>query len=328
MKVGIIILNYRTAQLCADALATVVPQARACEGTQVIVVDNASPDDSCERLADAIESAGWQDVVQLMPLPNNGGFSAGNNAAIERLLSDPKKFDALWLLNPDILLRDQAMQELVSALTRHPDWGIAGSRLEDPDGTSQRAARRFPSVWSELESTARTGIVSRVLRSWSIAPEETNEQMNCDWLPGASLLIRREVFDSIGLLDAGYFMYYEEVDFCRRAKQAGFQVGYVPSSRVIHLVGQASGVTTQNPPTRKRRPKYWFDARSRYFLKHHGAAGLVAADLAWLFGQTIGRLADVLRRRRGSDPPWLIVDFLRHMTSRQTWNLSASSVAN
>jgi GT2 family glycosyltransferase len=102
------------------------------------------------------------------------------------------------------------------------------------------------------------------------------------------MLIRTDVIRQVGLLDEGYFLYFEEVDFCHRARSAGWTVWYVPDSRVVHLEGASTGVTV----TGRRRPAYWYDSRRRYFLKHFGKAGLVAADVLL----TIGRASYLVRR--------------------------------
>ena len=119
-------------------------------------------------------------------------------------------------------------------------------------------------------------------------------------MAGASLIVRREVFDAVGLLDEGYFMYFEEVDFCLKASRAGWPCWYVPTSRVVHLVGQSSGVTKAGDE-RKRRPRYWFEARRRYFMTNHGRPKTLAADVAFALAYAIlpgppGRPAQARRR--------------------------------
>ena len=123
------------------------------------------------------------------------------------------------------------------------------------------------------------------------------------------MIVRREVFESVGLLDEKYFMYFEEVDFCLQANKSGWSCWYVPTSRVVHLVGQSSGVTdTKRPP--KRLPRYWFDSRRRYFLKNHGWFYAALADAAWAFGFVLWRWRRVIQRKQDNDPPQLLTDFL------------------
>lgn len=309
MRVLVVIVNYRTASLTIDCLGSLAPQVG--EDVRVVVTDNASRDDSVARIADAIARNGWGAWCELMPLDRNGGFAYGNNAAIRPALAAADKPTYVLLLNPDTVLRDGAIRELVAFMDAHPKAGIAGSRLEHPDGEAQRSAFRFHTVLSELEGGLRLGVVSKALRRHIVAPPvpQGSDPVLTDWVAGASMIIRREVFDDIGLLDEAYFMYFEEVDFCLRAKRAGWTCWYVPRSRVVHLVGQASGVTDVKK-ARKRRPKYWFDSRRRYFLRNHGEFRTVLADAAWAGGFMLYRARQLIQKKPDNDPDRLLRDFV------------------
>ncbi len=305
----VVILNYRTPSLTIDCLRSLVGEVRALPGIRVVVTDNASGDHSVEQIAAAIETEGWGDWASLMPLDRNGGYAFGNNAAIRPALELTNPPPYILLLNPDTIVRPGALQVLVDFMDEHPDVGIAGSRLEDPDGTSQRSAFRFHTVLSELDFGLNTGLVSKLLSKWVVAPPVSEETCQTDWVAGASMIVRREVFESVGLLDEKYFMYFEEVDFCLRANKSGWSCWYVPQSQVVHLVGQSSGVTdTKRPP--KRLPGYWFDSRRRYFLKNHGWLYAALADAAWVSGFVLSRWRWVVRRKLGKTPPKLFSDFL------------------
>ncbi len=190
----------------------------------------------------------------------NDGFAAGNNAALEPALQSSPPFDYFLLLNPDTVVLPGAVAALASFLDNHPQAGFAGSRLENPDGTPQCSALRFPGIVSEFEGGLRLGICSRLLAKRLVAPPVRDDIHRTDWLVGASLLVRRQVFEQIGLLDPGYFLYFEELDFCLKAMRRGWECWYVPSSRVVHLVGQATGMKS-GKTLRKRRPAYWFASR-------------------------------------------------------------------
>jgi len=308
-KLAIVIVNYRTADLTIDCLRSLESQVRAM-GAKVYVTDNQSGDDSVARINAAMAANGWLAWAALMPLERNGGFAYGNNAAIRRALKDDSPPDYVLLLNPDTLAREGALTELVDFMRQHPRVGIAGSRLEDPDGTPQRSAFRFHTIASEFEGGVRLSVVSRLLNQRLVAPPVSEAACATQWLAGASMMVRREVFEQVGLLDEAYFMYFEEVDFCLRAARAGWECWYVPASRVVHLVGQASGVT--DPRLRKRRPAYWFESRRRYFVKNHGASYAMRADAAWAVGFALWRVRRFLQRRQDNDPPKLLSDFLRH----------------
>lgn len=307
----VVILNYRTADLTIDCLRSLIQEVESLPGTHVIVADNASGDGSVERIGAAIETEGWGGWASLLPLDRNGGYAFGNNAAIRVALQETHPPPYILLLNPDTVVRAGALPVLVDFMNQHPAVGIAGSRLEDPDGSPQRSAFRFHTILSELDSGLRLGIVSKLLTNWVVWPPVPEAPCQTDWLAGASMIIRRDVFESVGLLDENYFMYYEEMDFCLQANKSGWSCWYVPQSRVVHLVGQSSGVTdTKRPP--KRRPQYWFDSRRRYFLKNYGWPYAALADIAWAFGFTLWKLRRPVQGKPDNDPPKLLGDFLRN----------------
>lgn len=310
-SVLIVIVNYRSAGLTIDCLRSLAPEVAASPSSKVVVVENASGDDSAARLSSAIEAEGWGSWVSLAISPTNGGFASGNNVAIAPALRSTSPPDLIWLLNPDTVVRPGALLALVEFLERKPEVGLAGSRLEDPDTSAQRSAFNFPTVLGELERGLRLGPVSKLLARHVVSPPIPEVESPVDWVAGASLMVRREVFEAVGLLDDGYFMYFEEVDFCLKASRAGWPCWYVPASRVVHLVGQSSGVTNVKQ-VRKRMPRYWFEARRRFFAANHGRARLVAADLAFALAFATFRFRRIIQRKPDEDHPWLLWDFLRY----------------
>ncbi|WP_026733963.1 glycosyltransferase family 2 protein [Fischerella sp. PCC 9605] len=305
----VVILNYRTPQLTIACLRSLVDEVRSLPGTRVVVVDNASGDGSAAQIQGAIVTESWGDWVSLLPLEHNGGYAFGNNAAIRLGLESTNPPSYFLILNPDTLVRAGALKALVNFMDEHPDVGIAGSRLEDPDGTPQRSAFRFHTIFSELDSGLRLGVITKLLSRWVVAPPVREDTYQTDWVSGASMIVRREVFASVGLLDEKYFLYFEEVDFCLQANKAGWSCWYVPASRVVHLVGQSTGVNNPNQRP-KRLPKYWFDSRRRYFIKNHGWLYAALADATWVFGFFVWRWRRVIQRKPDTDPPKLMSDFL------------------
>jgi GT2 family glycosyltransferase len=305
--VATIIVNYRTADLVVDCLKSLAPEKPG----PVIVVDSGSPDDSVARLHSAVANHGWADWCTILPLDSNVGYAAGNNAGIRHAALVVPAPEFYWLLNPDTVVRPGALAALLDFMARHPEVGIAGSRLEDPDGTAQRSAFRFPSILAELEGGLRLGLVTKLLSRWVIAAPVQSSDHETDWVAGASMLIRRELVESVGPMDEGYFLYFEEVDYCRKAIRLGWPCWYVPASRVVHLVGQSTGVTDTRS-ARKRVPDYWFAARRRYYRQNHGWLYGLLADAAWAGGFAVWRVRRVLQRKPDTDPPGLLGDFLRH----------------
>jgi GT2 family glycosyltransferase len=330
-KLLIVIVNYRTPKLAIDCLRTLEEEIRGLEGVRVVVTDNASPDDSVAQISAAVEQNGWKTWCDFVPLQQNGGFAYGNNEGIRWAAEHLRPadggvaapignrqsaignlpFDYVYLLNPDTLVLAGAVRELLKFMDAHPKCGIAGGRAENPDGSVRRSVFRFHSVLGEVEGTLRFGQVSKVLKSKIVAPPVPDDAAPADWVSGASMIVRREVIEQVGLLDDGYFMYFEETDYCLRAKRAGWEVWYVPQSRIIHLVGQSSGVTGAQRAV-KRRPKYWFDSRHRYFRKNHGILPTLLADMLWTVNFPISRAMQFVRRQPRVDPPHLWWDFVRY----------------
>lgn len=304
----IITINYRTADLAIESLRALAPQKDALEGGQVVIVDNASGDESVEKISSAIQTNGWSSWVSVVPMSRNGGFAFGNNVGFSQALSSQNHVDYLLLLNPDSAARSGAIEKLVAFMNEHPHVGIAGSRLENAHGGIECSAHAFHSPVSELVEGARLNLLTRYLSAYEVTPPLRNEAHRCDWVSGSSMIIRRKVLEDIGMMDEGFFLYFEEVDFFQRAAKAGWQTWYVPASIVMHIEGASTGIKST-----KRRPAYWYNSRRRYFVKHYGIVGLITADLLL----AVGRLTFSLRRllRLGAqgkqvDPKYFMFDLL------------------
>ncbi|MDY6960924.1 MAG: glycosyltransferase family 2 protein [Pseudomonadota bacterium] len=306
----VIIVNYRTADLVIDCLESLLEGVTLPSDGAVIVADGASGDGSVERLQSAIAAHGWQQRAHLLALETNLGFSHANNCAYAHACSALGKPRHVLFLNPDTVVRPNGLRPLLEFVESHPPVGIAGARLEDPDGTPQACAFRFPSILGEFESEAKLGPVSKVLGKWQVAASTGEDPVRVDWVSGAAMLVRSELLDEVGLLDESYFLYYEEVDFCRRAAAAGWQCWHVPQSRIVHLVGCSTGVTKHRAPA--RRPRYWFASRDRFFSQHHGRRYARWANIAWIAGHLVFRLRLLVERKMFAGPPHLLADFLLH----------------
>ncbi len=308
-RVLVAIVNYCTAGLVQDCLQSLQPVVKARPNTRVVVADNASPDGSGPEIADFIEKSGWSGWARILLLEKNGGFAYGNNAVIHSAFDEPP--DYYWLLNSDTVIRPDALDRLLEFIERRPEVGIAGSRLEFHDGTQQISTFRFPNLIGEFAAVAPVGhLGQKLLSPWIIAEPVTLDEHQCDWVAGASMLIRRRTVEEVGLMDQVYFLYYEETDFCRRAKNLGWQCWFVPGSRVVHLIGASTGVTGVRPGRPKRRPGYWFKSRRRYFTKNHGFLYAVAADAALFFATGLRRSIEVLRGRESNIPERFLSDLV------------------
>jgi N-acetylglucosaminyl-diphospho-decaprenol L-rhamnosyltransferase len=309
IDVAIAIVSYRSAALTIDCLRSIdVERSTPGVSIRVIVVDNASGD--APVIAEAIEANCWSSWVILVTAPRNGGFAYGNNLAFRHACHD-RPPDYLHLLNPDTLVRKGAIGALARFLDTHPDVGIAGSSFENLDGSDWPIAFRFPSILSELESGLQLRFASRVLQRWVVAVEMSPVPQAIDWVPGASMMIRRSVFEAVGGFDEAYFLYFEETDFCFRAKKAGFSTWYVPESRVMHIVGQSTKVTVRDTAL-KRLPSYWFESRRRYFVGSYGNARSIAVDLVAMVAHGIGHCKRVAQGRTDRGVPRFLRDLAYH----------------
>jgi N-acetylglucosaminyl-diphospho-decaprenol L-rhamnosyltransferase len=306
----IVILNYRLPDLTIDCLQSLEGEIGRCRA-RVVVADNASADGSVQRIGSAIAVRGWESWASVLPLDTNGGFAYGNNAAIRPLLDSPQPLELIMLLNPDTVVRPGAIDALVDFMAQHPEVGIVGSQLEDREERPQPSGFRFPTILSELDGGLRLRLFSRLVAHRTVLLPPSASAYRVGWVSGASMMIRRSVFDLIGLLDEGYFLYFEEVDFALRAAKAGWQCWVEPRSRVMHYQAQATEVDGLKA-REKRRPTYWFESRRRYFVKHHGRAYAMAADALWALGYLSWRARRVLQRKPDPDPPKLLSDFVRN----------------
>jgi N-acetylglucosaminyl-diphospho-decaprenol L-rhamnosyltransferase len=313
LDIAVIIVSYKCAQLTIESLRSVHAE-RVSSGLRIraIVVDNASGDFA--PISDAIKSNDWSTWVTCIPAPKNGGFAYGNNLGIERAYADgPPTY--VYLLNPDTQVRAGAIGSLTRFLDTHSDVGIAGGSFENLDGSLWPIAFRFPTVFSELDYGLAFGLVTRVLRRWVVARRMDGTSQPVDWILGASMMIRSSVFAAIGGLDENYFLYFEETDFCHRARRAGFPTWYVPESRVMHIGGQSTQATGL-AGGRKRLPDYWFRSRRRYFAVTFGIGPAMAIDIIALLAHCIGRLKRIALRQRPSTAPHYIRDLASHSVLR------------
>lgn len=289
-RLAVVIINYRRPGLVIDCLKSIAGELDP-ERDVVVVVENGSDDGSAAKLERDIVERGWEDWVLLVLSGKNGGFSAGNNLGIQSVDAE-----AYLLLNSDTIMRPGAIATLLDTLERYPDVGIVSPRLEWPDETPQTSVFRYPTPASELIHSACTGPVTTALKRYEVARPISDVPIDFEWTSFACVLVRRAVFYDIGFLDTDYFMYYEDVDYCRRAREAGWRTLHWPEARVVHLRGGTSPVKALTA-SRKRRPYYYYAARSRYFAKHYGRKGLCFANVLWTVGRGISLFREWVQRK-------------------------------
>jgi len=282
----VVVVNYRTPELVVDCLRSLEGELESHDA--VVVVDNCSGDGSDEHIEAALAAHGWTDWARLVRSPTNGGFSAGNNVGLRAVDAD-----LYLLLNSDTIVRPGAIAALRAAAAADPGAGILGPRLEWPDGTPQVSRFRNHTVLSEFLSAAGTGVITRLFGNYRVAIEIDERVAEVEWTTFACALIRREVIERVGPLDEGYFMYFEDCDYCRATRAAGFRIAHVPEARVVHLRGGTSEVK-RKVAARERPPRYLYASRTRYFRKAGGRRLAILANVAWSAGRTVALTRELL----------------------------------
>ena len=199
---------------------------------EVIIVDNASTDGSAQMVADEFSE------FRLFTQAENLGFTGGHNLAIAQ-----RKGEHALPLNSDTIVHPGALRDLLAYLDSHPEVGILGPKLLNPDGSLQFSCRRFPNPTAALFRNTPLGKLfpnNRFTREYLMQDWNHDEPREVDWVSGAAMLVHGEVIRKIGAFDPGYFMYCEDVDWCWRTWEAGYKVMYLPSAVITHAIGRST----------------------------------------------------------------------------------------
>jgi GT2 family glycosyltransferase len=244
-------------ELCLDSLAKAPPRRSA----EIIVVDNASSDGSTEMIETRFPH------VKLIRSNENLGFARGNNVGIRQ-----SQGHYVALVNPDAIVFPGCLDALADFLEQNPKVGNVGPRVLNPDMTQQSTCRRFPSLWNNFCSA--TGLATAFKNSRFFAGEHMfyfphDRTLPVDVLVGCFSMIRREALNDVGLLDEGLFMYGDDVDWCRRCWNAGWQVVFFPGAKAIHDRGKITAPYPVRFAVAQQRSVLY------YWRKHHGFWGMV-----------------------------------------------------
>lgn len=250
---SVIIVSWNTRDLLARCLDSLAAPGGMPDGAEVVIVDNASTDDSVSYVRARYP---W---VELIEQATNDGFAAGTNRGLS-----VARGAHLLLLNSDTEVRPGALAAMVAYLEGHPRAGAVGADVCNPDGSPQPCAGLAPSLFSETCSALGLDRTFRALARRRRSDPPTGTYVACDWVLGAALMVRRAVYAAVGPLDAGYFMYSEEVDWCARIRACGWQVGTLVGARVLHHGGGSTRRTSD-----RMRPAL-FRSKIRYLSLHRG----------------------------------------------------------
>ena len=268
IDVSVIIVSYNTRDLLRNCLASVGADSHDLR-VEVFVVDNASADGSSDMVAGEFA---W---VRLVRNERNTGFAAANNIALREASGR-----YVVLLNPDTVVSRGALSELVRFMDTTPTAGYCGPQLLNADGSHQPSARRFPAVLTGTFSML--GLSNRYPKSRHTLDLHVlhgeRRHFPADWLTGACLMVRAAAIHEVGALDEGFFMYFEETDWCRRMASAGWGGWYVPSAEVVHLGGRSVAHRGEVRPFSGDHPVHWVNSSRRYMRRHHGVAGMVLSE--------------------------------------------------
>lgn len=287
MDVSFIIVSWNVCELLRRCLLSIREQAAGGRQTvddseqtasqarslssEIWVVDNASTDGTVDMLRREFPS------VRIIANAENVGFTRGNNQALA-----VAQGRYLFLLNPDTELRPGALAALVSYMQANPRAGILGPRLVYGDGSLQSSRRRFPTLATAFVESTRLQQWfprNRVLARYYMLDTPDDATQPVDWINGSAMFVRRAVYDTVGGLDERFFMYSEELDWCYRAKGAGWQIVYLPGAQVTHYEGKSSEQAVA------RRDIYFHSSKIHFFEKYRGpfVAGVLRVYLLLMF---------------------------------------------
>ncbi|HEX2924245.1 MAG TPA: glycosyltransferase family 2 protein [Chloroflexota bacterium] len=255
-RISAVVVNWNTRDLLRRCLLSLYASAGVDNSLEVLVVDNGSTDGSPELVRSEFPQA------ILIANKDNLGFARANNQAMSKASGD-----YLLLANTDTEMVGAAVEEMVHYAEQHPQVAVVGPQLLNSDGTIQSSRRSFPTAATAfLESTVlqRWFASHPAVQHYYLLERPDDETQEVGWLVGACLLVRAEACRQVGPMDEGYFMYSEEMDWCRRFSDAGWKIVYLPTAKVVHHEGQSSGRDIYH-----RHTRFQF-SKCRYFEIHSG----------------------------------------------------------
>jgi hypothetical protein len=260
-EVSVIIVNWNTLRYLPDCLNSLLNTGNGYT-QEIIVVDNASSDGSVDVVAEQFPQ------VKLIRNTENLGFAKANNIGIQQSAGR-----YICIVNSDVIVLEGCIQNLMKFMDQNPNVGIAGPRILNPDRTLQPSCRHFPTIWNNLCQSVglnRLFPKSAFFSDWFMNYWAHDSIRNVDALSGCFWIVRREAMEQVGLLDEDFFIYGEDLDWCKRFKNTGWEVGFYPESEAIHFGGASSS---------KAPIRFYIEMQKadlHYWEKHHGNIGRTA----------------------------------------------------
>ncbi|MBK0329343.1 glycosyltransferase family 2 protein [Rhodobacteraceae bacterium F11138] len=313
-SIGVSIINYKTAALTIACVQSVLADIGDLP-VRIVVVDNASGDGSAEHIATWIAEQPADTPIELIRSGVNTGFSGGHNMGMSALDTD-------WylLLNSDGVLRRGFLKALQAAAGSKPDIGMITPQIETDDGNIQVSCFRFHSPWSELIRGAGSGPVTRILKNHVVALQPPVNPEQIEWASFACILLNARMVKQIGPMDEGYFLYFEDAEYCLRARRAGWSIAQDTQAVMVHYRG-GSGPVKALEQARKRLPPYFYASRTRFYRQAYGIFGPWLANLMWSAGRLMAQVRQLLGkpapRRIEAEPRDIWTNALRPLGPRR-----------
>ena len=286
------IINFRTGDLTIQCIQSVLADIEGINGL-VTVVDNLSEDGSAEQIEAWIAEQPEGTPVRLIRSATNSGFSGGHNQGIAAA-----EADYYLVLNSDAILRPGFLRTMLDTARAHPRCGFLAPLIEYDDGGIQNSCFRFHGPMSELIRSARAGPVTKLFQRYDVALGPDPDPTQIRWASFACILVNGAMVREIGPMDEGYFLYFEDVEFCLRGHRAGWDIRQERAAKAVHFRGGSGPVKTLYKQ-RARLPRYYYSSRTRFLYQAHGLLGVIAANLLWHLGRMIKSLYVLTGRPMG-----------------------------
>ncbi|MEE0902047.1 MAG: glycosyltransferase family 2 protein [Methanobrevibacter sp.] len=267
MNLSVVIVNYQTFEMTKNTINSILEHSYPFS-YEIIVVDNASSDDSLSRLQEY-----FKDKVKFISSSENNGFAAGNNQALRQVNSD-----YVLLLNSDTIVWENTLENIYAYMENHEDVGACGCRVRLEDGQLDKACKRsFPNVKNSFFRLFHIPTNSKD-DNYNLTDLADDGIYEIDCLTGAFMFMRKSALDEVGLLDETFFMYGEDIDLCYRIKQGGWKIVYYGESSITHLKGASS---------KKQKNKLIYEfyrAMYIYYKKHHAKESFFLTNIVVYIG--------------------------------------------
>ncbi|MCI0708026.1 MAG: glycosyltransferase [Ignavibacteriae bacterium] len=314
LQLSVILVNYNVREFLDHALASIQKAMKGIRG-EIIVVDNASDDGSVQMLQRRYPE------VLLIASKTNLGFARANNLALSRA-----RGKYLLLINPDTIVQEDTLRVMLKFFEEHPEVGLAGCKILNPDGTFQLACRRsFPTPWVAFTKVIGLGALfpsSKLFGKYNLTYLNPDAMYEVDAVSGSFMLLRRDVYESVGGLDEDFFMYGEDLDWCYRIQRSGKKIYYVPLTQIIHYKGESTKRSSIN------EIKTFYEAMYLFVRKHfrRSMALYLFLHLGIFLSSSLARIASFLRPIRMVIFDFLLVD-VALMVAEYIWRGEVFSFA-